>query len=247
MASRSDGAACTVCGRETLRRKLLCGLCSLRHDGMQIAPGGDTPPGAVWLPGDLRKAQSLRQWFLSKWYGHGGLSVRIDGVVQIFNPRRLSEYNMHQRTILHRADRSMRHTNERRMFLQCVPPVTCGKWHQQNSSTVDLCEIISGCILCSLARNHLDALGDRVGLLHEPVDILSPQHSAQATSARRRACFVVRATLGRIGWARDVLTRSSNADVDSWLVESPDREHPVAYVDNPRGVLITHAILFTES
>lgn len=221
-----------------------------------IPPGAS---GAVVVSPDTHKALTIRQWFLSKWYGHGGLSVRVDAVIALSTPGALQQY-VERQSIIQAGTAGW--CNERRVFLQRYPVMSCRFFVE--GGRVDMCP--SGCEVCGIAqmgaRFMSESLGQPITMVNEP--IVPPSASAtppaadahqlvsapRSRSGTRRVAFVCRALLGKVGWCRDSLTARGGGATrigkrDSWVVEADGQDQTVLVASGADYVLVTHAIVFT--
>lgn len=250
---------CDRCGRAAgALNTTKCVLCKndivAPHDAVVVAP----------LPNDHTRAVALRQWFLSKWYGHGGVAVRAEAVLVLYNPSLATGYLRNQQMVASRGSYEGQQPilNERRLFHPDFPALTCKFWAPDQNGAV-LCDPLKQCNLCRVVQHgppsKLGADGSAVGLVHEPLmpasassDHMKPLDVAGGgwKTPKRHVCFVCHATLGNMSWTNDATRirreacNARGALVDSWLLESSrDEQSVVAVVQG--SALPTYAIVFS--
>jgi hypothetical protein len=240
---------CTTCGRPTIRTEPVCLPC--RSDASRAARDGSL---VVVLPNENARAASLRQRFVSKWYGHGGAAVRAEAVLALYSPLCMNHYVETKSTIMN----GRRWVNERELFLHTFPALNCTLWSPTEPSR--LCEDGVDCNVCHIVRfgptpQMLSERCAAVAVVHEP-NVPVCTTSASTEPLRRKApkryvCFVCHVVLGNISWAsqpsriENQARDAKGALIDSWLVEGQGENSTLMVMQGRGYVLPVNAIVFS--
>lgn len=240
---------CTTCGRPTIRTEPVCLPC--RSDPVRATIDG---PLVVVLPNENARAASLRQRFVSKWYGHGGAAVRAEAVLALYSPLCMGRFVEAKSSIM----TGRRWINERELFLHAFPALTCNLWSPTEPSR--LCDEGADCSVCHIVRygpvpqpisDHCSA----VAVVHEPNVPTCPLNTTpdapRRKSPKRYVCFVCHVALGNISWASHTSgiqqgsRDAKGAPIDSWLVEGHGENSTLMVVQGRGYVLPVNAIVFS--